>query len=150
MFIPIIVGQFARIWLREWIDAGKKKLNIASNAMILTIIFFAFSRTADNPVFLSNLEKMILPFIYLAAAHIALVFLAYQGARLMPFTREDRISIVFAAPQKTLAMGAPLLTTFFNGNLDVLGIVLLPLIFYHSWQLLIAGFLQSMKFLYRE
>jgi sodium/bile acid cotransporter 7 len=149
MFVPIIIGQVARLRLHQWVDTGKKKLNIISNALILSIIFFAFSRTADNPVFLSNLEKMLIPFLYLAIAHLVLVFLSYQGSRLISFTKEDRISITFTAPQKTLAMGVPLLTTYFSDNLELLGIVMLPLIFYHSWQLFIAGFLRSMRFLYR-
>ena len=46
---------------------------------------------------------------------------------------------VFVAPQKTLAMGVPLLSTYFAAQPEVLGIAMIPLLFYHPWQLLTAG-----------
>ena len=99
------------------------------------------AKTAKNPDFLNNLESMIVPFIYLAVAFVALLGLAFAGAKLMKFPAENIISILFAAPQKTLAMGVPLLSTFFASNPEILGIALLPLIFYHPWQLFVSGFL---------
>ena len=70
--------------------------------------------------------------------------LAYTGAKLLRFPPENIISILFAAPQKTLAMGVPLLSTFFADSPEILGIALLPLIFYHPWQLLMSGFLPGL------
>ena len=53
------------------------------------------------------------------------------------------VTVLYAAPQKTLAMGAPLLTTYFAGDPETLGLALIPLLFYHPWQLLVAGMLKS-------
>jgi len=84
---------------------------------------------------------MIVPFVYLAAAYLVLLAASFLGARALNFSGDSIISVLFTAPQKTLAMGVPLLSTFFAANPEILGIALLPLIFYHPWQLFIAGFL---------
>ena len=52
----------------------------------------------------------------------------------------------YAAPQKTLAVGVPLISTYFASNPEIIGLALLPLVFYHAWQLLVAGVVKSTRF----
>ena len=144
MLLPIIAGQLFRKLIRSWVDRVKKPLSTLSNLFILCILFFAFSKTAKNPSFIENLESMIIPFIYLAVSYLILLAISYAGGRAMKLSRENLISVLFAAPQKTLAMGVPLLSTFFANDPEILGIALLPLIFYHPWQLFIAGFIPKL------
>jgi predicted Na+-dependent transporter len=61
----------------------------------------------------------------------------------------DTIAAVFVAPQKTIAMGIPLLTTYFAGDPQTLALAIVPLLFYHPWQLLVAGLLKGAPFLKR-
>jgi sodium/bile acid cotransporter 7 len=144
MFLPIGIGQVARLFFKDTAQQRKGILKKISNVCILFIIFFALSETASNPAFLHTVSQMGLPFLYIAVSHIVLVFIAFWGGKLFRFSRPDRITIIFTAPQKTLAMGAPLLTTYFSGSSDLLGIVLLPVIFYHTWQLIIAGVIKAL------
>jgi predicted Na+-dependent transporter len=88
---------------------------------------------------------MIGPFAYLALAHILILLIAYAGARLLHFSRENTVSVLFVAPQKTLALGVPLITTYFASTPEALGTALLPLVFYHAWQLLVAGLLKNSR-----
>ena len=125
------------------IDAVKGRLGILSNVLILHIVFFAISKAASNPLFVQNLGRMHLPLLYLAFSQILMVFLAYGGARILRLDRESTITVLFAAPQKTMALGIPLLTTYFAQDPRLLGSALLPLLFYHPWQLLVAGFVKS-------
>lgn len=143
MLLPVLAGQLLRRFLRRVADAHRKGLSVASSLFILLIVFFSFAGTAQNPQFMGNLGDMLGPFGYLAAAHLALVALAYAGARLMRFSPQSTISVLYAAPQKTLAVGAPLLSTYFAATPEILGAALLPLLFYHVWQLLVAGFVRS-------
>lgn len=145
MLVPIACGQILRRFFRDTAVRQKKRLSVASNLFILFILFFAFSKTARNPDFLGNLRSLIGPFGYLAAAHLLLLFLAYGGARLFHFSRENTISVLYAAPQKTLAVGVPLISTYFAATPEILGMALLPLVFYHAWQLLVAGFVKSTR-----
>jgi sodium/bile acid cotransporter 7 len=145
MLLPIACGQLLRRFFREVAVKLKKRLSVASNIFILFILFFSFSETARNPEFISNLRALIGPFGYLAVAHILLLLIAYGGARMFRFSRENTISVLYAAPQKTLAVGVPLISTYFVSNPEILGLALLPLVFYHAWQLLVAGFVKSSR-----
>jgi sodium/bile acid cotransporter 7 len=145
MLIPIACGQILRRFFQDIATKQKKRLSVASNIFILSILFFAFSKTAQNPNFLGNLRSLLGPFAYLAAAHLLLLFIAYEGARLLHFSRGNTISVLYTAPQKTLAVGIPLISTYFASTPEALGIALLPLVFYHAWQLLVAGFVKSSR-----
>jgi sodium/bile acid cotransporter 7 len=145
MLIPIACGQILRRFFQNFATKQKKPLSVVSNIFILFILFFAFSKTAGNPNFVGNLRSLLGPFAYLAATHILLLFIAYAGARLFRFSRENTISVLYVAPQKTLAVGVPLISTYFAATPEALGIALLPLVFYHAWQLLVAGFVKSSR-----
>ena len=146
MLVPIACGQLLRRFFKQVAAKQKKRLSVASSIFILFILFFSFSKTARNPEFMGHLRAMLGPFGYLAAAHILLLLIAYGGARLFHFSRENTISVLYAAPQKTLAVGVPLISTYFAATPEILGIALLPLVFYHAWQLLVAGFVKSSRF----
>ncbi len=143
MLIPIAAGQFLRRWFAAAAEKYKSPLGVISNIFILMILFFAFSKSSGDPSFVGNLRSMIKPYIFLAVSFPVLDAIASAGAKMLGFSVENRITIAFTAPQKTLAMGVPLLSTFFASQPEVLGVALLPLIFYHPWQLLVSGILQE-------
>jgi hypothetical protein len=118
----------------------------AQSVLILVIVFFAVSRAVGNDVFMANLPRMGLPFLYLGLSHWLLAAAALLGARLLRFPRADRITALFAAPQKTLAMGAPLLTIYFADRPELLAVSLLPLIFHHIFQFATAGIVRGLFF----
>jgi sodium/bile acid cotransporter 7 len=145
MLLPILVGQLLRRKLAAFAVTHKKRLGVVSNSLILGIIFLTFSQTASDPEFVAALDRMILPFIVLALGHILMLAIVYASARgIFRFGRDDTVAVLFVAPQKTLAMGAPLLSVYFASAPQLLGFALLPLIFYHMWQLMVAGFMKSL------
>jgi len=142
MLAPIVAGQLVRIRGRAFLDRHRKKFGTASSALILVVVVLAFARTASDPEFFSNAVELPWALAYLAAVHLLLVGLVFLVSRAAKLPRADRITAIFVAPQKTLALGAPLLTVFFEGQ-AVLGVALLPLVFYHPFQLLVAGILRA-------
>ena len=40
-------------------------------------------------------------------------------------------------------MGVPLLSTYFAGREDLLGLAIIPLLFYHPFQILVAGIVKN-------
>ncbi len=143
MLLPILGGQLARVFLKGYVDKVKTILRVLSSCLILVIIYFTIAGAADNPLFVSTLGKMAIPFGYLAASHLVLLSLAYGGARLFRLSRKNIITVLYTAPQKTVAMGVPLLATYFVNEPDLLGMAILPLLFYHTWQLIVAGVLKN-------
>ncbi|GEM_PF-121944 len=149
MLLPIVVGQLARQFAHEFAARRKGALADLGGVLILCVVYLAFSRAAANPEFAQNLGRLAFPFVFLAAAHWLLLAAAYLVGRAFAFGAADRITIMFAAPQKTLPMGVPLLSAYFQDRPEVLGLALLPLIFYHSFQLFSAGILTSLPFMRR-
>ncbi len=144
MLIPIGLGQALRLRFTATARRVKKRLSEASSALVLVIVFLTISRTASDPSFLGRLPQLSVPFLFLAVSHVLLVTLAYFGARVIGLSREDRICAMYTAPQKTMAMGIPLLTVYFAARPEVLALALFPLLFYHPFQLLTAGVIRGL------
>ena len=142
ILIPLIAGQVVRqIKIPE--KSLRKNLKLVTNIALLLIVFINFSKSAAEPEFRQMLPAMVYPFIYLAISFFVLLGLSYLLGRTFNFSKKNMITILYTAPQKTLAMGVPLLTTFFADSPELLGMALLPLLFYHPWQLLVSGFVKS-------
>lgn len=136
---PFAAGQLLRLRLRDFADRNRKHFSTAGAVLVLLIVFLAFSRAAGSDVLRDNAVHLPLPFAYLAGSNVLLMVLAIAGSRLCGFDRSDVAAVAFTAPQKTLAMGIPLLSTYFASRPEVLGIAMLPSLFYHPWQLFTAG-----------
>ncbi len=149
MFAPLIAGQLVRLKLKEWIDRNAEWWKGGINFLILVTIFFAFSRAASGPLFREGFSGLTWLFVYLAVIHVVFLFAAYFGGRLIGLGREDRIAALFTASQKTVVLGVPLINSFFIGRPELMGIALLPLVFYHSYQLIVAGVVKSLPFIRR-
>lgn len=146
MLLPILAGQGIRFFLSRKIQAHKNSFKIISNILILLIIFFALSKTAGSREFMENLSGFVFPILVLAGSNILLVLFIFSGTKLLRLSQKNAISAVFTGSQKTIAMGVPLLSSFFAFQPELLGVVLLPLLFYHPWQLLVAAFVKKILF----
>ena len=77
------------------------------------------------------------------AAVAAMLALAFTGAwllgGLLRLARPDRITMLFAGAQKSIAVGAPLAATLFPPA--VAGMVLVPILIYHMAQLIVSAWI---------
>ena len=142
ILLPLFLGQLVRT-IRIPALSVKKRLSLINSIAILLITFINFSKSAADPVFRQTLPQVIGPVLYLAVSFLILLGLSYVLARVLKFNSRNIITIVLTAPQKTLAMGVPLLSTFFVNSPELLGMALLPLLFYYPWQLLISGIIKG-------
>jgi len=69
-------------------------------------------------------------------------FLVWITSKVARLGREDFIAALFCSVKKTLAMGVPLAHLIFGANAN-LGLILLPIMFYHPFQLFVCGLLAS-------
>jgi sodium/bile acid cotransporter 7 len=68
---------------------------------------------------------------------LALTFIL-KASRRLGFSHEDRLAALFCGSQKSLASGAPTARILFAGSPD-LGLIVLPLMFYHQLQLMVCS-----------
>lgn len=143
MILPLFCGQLVRIFLHSFADKQKQKIGVINNLLILTIIFLAVVKTTNEQSINLNISVFIIPFVYLSGTHIVLVAIIGLLAKKMKFSLPDTVTYFFVSSQKSLATGAPMLSTFFASRPEILGLALLPLIYYHFFQLVFAGLVKN-------
>ena len=79
----------------------------------------------------------------LALSAVILMFvlwLSRKASQQFGFGTEDEITTVFCGSKKTLASGVPMARVIF-GSHPALGVIVLPLMFYHQLQLFVCSVL---------
>lgn len=144
MVLPLVIGQVIHRLSAKLVKHATKPIKVASNLAILFLVLVSVAKSASTPGFLEQAGDSLAPLAFLATYHLGVVGLAFLIARLARLDRADRIAFLYAAPQKTLAMGTPLIAVYFADAPELLGAALLPLVVYHPWQLVVAGVLKSL------
>ncbi|MFP4408644.1 MAG: bile acid:sodium symporter [Spirochaetaceae bacterium] len=165
MVAPAVIGQAVRILLlrRRWTgearressreeastmrpayDApGASRVRPLNSALILLIVFLTLASATTDRGIVSTATRFLPVIGYLALLHIVILLAAGGLGTLLSEDRRDRVAVLFTGSQKTLAFGAPMLTLYFAGAPEQLASAMLPLIFYHLWQLVVAGVVES-------
>ena len=141
--LPFAVGMGIRPFVRKWVDAHGTSLNILSNGVILFIVYTAFCDSVEGRIWehygMELTVKVLLGVIALFTTVSLLVWAVSNAARL---GKEDFIAALFCSVKKTLAMGVPLAQLIFGAKAN-LGLILLPIMFYHPFQLFVCGLLAN-------
>lgn len=126
--LHFFVGQTIQRWTRDWITQRKNCIVWVDPIVIGIAVYVAMSGAVSQGLFqLLSLDAMMIGGTY-APALFADGILGYR--------REDRIAFLFAGPQKSVAIGAPLAAILFKPA--VAGFIIAPLIIYHLMQLAVA------------
>jgi sodium/bile acid cotransporter 7 len=142
VLLPFALGQAG-----HWISGGRlagwrKKVGVVNSLCVLSIVYFAFCQTFARPGSGGG-AGVLLPLALLVPVHLAILGLAEAGSRLLRLPRADRIAAIYCAPQKTLALGLPLIAACLAAHPDWIGQASLPVIVYHPLQLFVAGLLKG-------
>jgi sodium/bile acid cotransporter 7 len=141
LLLPLIVGQFLRPLLFRWYSRFKVVTGKLDKLVILMLVFAAFSDSVAGGLWRDNGTKIIVATLIGAAAMLAIVLaLSTILARRLGFNTEDEITIIFCGSKKTLAAGVPMATLLF-GSHPSLGLIVLPIMFYHQLQLFVCSML---------
>ncbi len=134
ILLPFTLGQLSQRWLRGWVQSHKKLIGWNDQTTIWLVVYTSFSK-ATGSGYWTQLEWSHLGGLILACAIVLAVVQVgtYISGRLLGFSHEDRITIVFCGSKKSLAVGAPMMMAIF-GTLD--NNLLLPLMIFHQVQLM--------------
>jgi solute carrier family 10 (sodium/bile acid cotransporter), member 7 len=138
LLLPFILGQLAQKWLGGWVKDNRKLVTAMDRATIAIAVYVAFSGAAEQR-FWTRVD--LTGWLWLLGGTALLLAFAHLGAWLLGaalrLDRPNRIAMLFAGAQKSIAMGAPLATVMFTPA--VAGVMLLPLLIYHLAQLVLAA-----------
>lgn len=143
--IPLILGLSLRKFLGSWAQKHKRKLNLFDKFVILLIIYKSFVKSFEDEIFssVSLLEMAAMIGLVLLLFFIVYSLTGWFG-KLLNFNREDRITCQFCGTKKSLVHGTVFSEALF-GQTSIIGIILLPLMFYHAFQILIISVIATKK-----
>ena len=138
LLVPFVLGQIAQGWLGEWAKGHRAVVTAMDRSSIAIAVYVAFSGAVEQR-FWTRVD--LAGWVWLAGGTALLLFVGHLGAWLLGgalrLDRANRITMLFAGAQKSIAMGAPLAAVLFAPQ--AAGIVLLPILLYHLVQLVIAA-----------
>ncbi|MEV7230101.1 bile acid:sodium symporter family protein [Polymorphospora sp. NPDC051019] len=138
LLVPFAAGQLSRRWTADWLGRHKRLTGIVDRSSILLVVYTAFSAGVVAGVWQQVSPGRLAGLLLVVTALLATVLgLAYGVARLLRFSREDRVTIVFCGSKKSLATGLPMATVLFSGA--SLGLLLLPMMLFHQIQLIVCA-----------
>lgn len=145
VLLPVIIGISLNSRFGATAEKYKKQLKQFDQAIILTIIYTSFCKSFSEHLFdgFTALEL-----VGLAVGMMVLFFTIFLCvgliSRLLGFSTEDRITVLFCGSKKSLVHGTVMSKVLFQQS-AITGIVLLPLMLYHAFQLIAASIMaQSM------
>jgi len=133
VLLPLIAGQVIGLRPSALRDRISKRQSYIGMSCVLMVMFCAFSKSIGELA--SQLNAMWRCFLFVAALHGALLGAGWGIGRLVRLEMSDRIAALFCGSQKTLSLGVPLAYSYYRGTATPVGIVVLPLVFYHLLEL---------------
>jgi solute carrier family 10 (sodium/bile acid cotransporter), member 7 len=141
--LPLIVGQILQKTsplIVTFVNTNKSYFKSAQQYSLVFIVYTVFCTTFEG----GSDSTVGDVFLMVACQLIALVFVMVLAWFLMRLlfrdTPELRVMGLFGCTHKTVAMGVPLINAIYDTNPNV-GLYTLPLLIWHSLQLLLGSFL---------
>lgn len=139
IIVPLIAGLLLRKYLGRAARRYKKQLNRFDKFIILLIIYKSFVHSFEENVFSSiSIQKMLVLLILVVILFYLIYTLTGWIGKLLKFSHEERITNQFCGTKKSLVHGTVFSDALFGGT-SIIGILLLPLMFYHAIQILIIS-----------
>ena len=141
LLLPLALGQLARPWLGRWANRYKSRIAVVDRSTILLLVYTSFADSVQQGVW----SHYGIAAVVEAAVGAALLFVVVLSAlnaacRALGMADAERYAAVFCGSKKTLASGVPMAQLIF-GATPALGLILLPLMIYHPFQLAVGGML---------
>lgn len=144
LLVPLLVGQAVRPFFGAWAARHRKKIVRINSGLILFMLYVALCNTMQGRAWEAGGAWTVAGAGMGAIVLLgSMTLLTYGLAKGLKFSPEDRVAAVFCGSQKTLAAGVPLASTIFAGTSLSVGLIILPLVFYHALQLSLGVILAS-------
>lgn len=141
LLLPFVLGHGTRKWLGAWLDRHSALAARYDQAVILLIVYIAFSESVANGLW-QRLPATAIAIALLLCLLLLCVLLALitWTSRRIGFDRADEIAAVFCGSKKSLASGLPMAKVLFAAN-PGFGMIVLPIMCYNQIQILIGAVL---------
>lgn len=141
ILLPVIIGVILNKFFIQKINKYKQIISWFDKLVIFLIVYKSFSAAFLDDIF-SALP--IIPFSMLAMYTLLLFFIVYfiiyKTTTYLRFTRSDKITALFCGSKKSLVHGSVFITLLITDTSQQ-SLFLLPIMIYHSFQLLFTSYI---------
>jgi solute carrier family 10 (sodium/bile acid cotransporter), member 7 len=138
LLLPFVAGQALRPWIGGWAQRHRSLVGLVDRGSILLIVYAAFSEGMVNHIWGQLDIAGLLMLVAVNACLLGMVLaLTSIAGRVLGFSREDRITIIFCGSKKSLASGLPMASVLFAAQ--SVGLIVLPLMLFHQLQLMVCA-----------
>ncbi|MCD8540315.1 MAG: bile acid:sodium symporter [Leadbetterella sp.] len=143
LLYEIVLPIAAGLLLQKWLGAPVRRYSFVftqfDRSVILLVIYKSFVHSFESNVF----SGIGLPYLLGLCGCILVLFTVVYGlialtARKLGFNYKDRIAALFCGTKKSLMHGTVFSKVLWS-NSTAIGIILLPLMLFHAFQILIVG-----------
>lgn len=143
MLLPLIVGQVLRRLVHRVLADLSAALRDISSVGIVIVVFLSVSSALDNGFVEVMTGALGVGIALLLILHLLSVPLLWTIGRRSGLDYGDSVALVYVGSQKTLSLGAPLLSLYFADAPELLATALVPLIAFHIFQMIAGGFVRG-------
>ncbi|HEY1171935.1 MAG TPA: bile acid:sodium symporter family protein [Verrucomicrobiae bacterium] len=141
LVLPLVCGQLCRPWLGAFVHKHKKGVHVADRMTILILVYTSFAESTKQGVWSGQgVQTVVMTVVGSAVLFSLVMFITGKICDRMKFPMDERITVLFCGSKKSLAAGVPMAQLIFGAH-PALGLLLLPIMVYHSVQLIICGWL---------
>ena len=138
LLLPFIAGHLSRPLTAPILNRFKPLVNLVDRGSILVVVYTAFSAAVVEGIWRKVSGADIAVILILDGVILAAVLAATAWAsRVLGFSREDQIAIIFCGSKKSLASGVPMAGVLFPTA--AVGALILPLMLFHQMQLMVCA-----------
>jgi sodium/bile acid cotransporter 7 len=135
LLLPFLAGQALQSKIAGWMERHGAGVKLVDRASVLLMVYGVFSAGTLAGMWHRIPASSLLTLAVVDGALLALMLGSTAlAARVLGFSREDEIAIVFCGSKKSLVSGIPMANALFADA--SLGLVLLPLMIFHQLQLM--------------
>jgi solute carrier family 10 (sodium/bile acid cotransporter), member 7 len=140
LLVPFAIGQALHPLIGAWALRHKKLLSFVDRGSILMVVYGAFSEAVGHGLWHSISWSDLAVMLALDGVLLAIALVSTRlAAHRLGFSRADGIAIVFCGSKKSLAAGVPIANILFAKA--SVGMIVLPLMFFHQIQLIVCAVL---------
>lgn len=139
VLLPVILGLVLQRYWGAWARTYSSLLSKFDKVVILLIVYASFAESFLNDVFTTVDPMYLISLVVLVVLLFYTVYglILYLVHRVLRFNREDQITALFCGSKKSLTHGS-VFAKFLFANDPRLGLFLLPLMVYHTFQIFVV------------
>ena len=135
LLAPFLLGHALRPLIGGFVARHRRLVTLVDRGSILIVVYTAFGAASIEGLWHKLPPAQIALVAALSAVVLAIVLFATWGlGRLLRFSREDAIVLLFCGSKKSLASGVPMAGVLFPAA--QVGPIILPLMLFHQLQLI--------------